>query len=79
IDDIITQPIIEVPTKIYSKTSQKLFDHVLFTKSLNNDVNAVSSDLRVFERVFACSNDNDAYSTCTSLVQPMPAIILALV
>lgn len=97
VDDIITQPIIEVPTKrllhlkelggnlfvssstkIYSKTLQKLFDRVLFTKSLNNDVNTSPSDLRVFERVLARSDDNDAYSTCTSLVQPMPATILIL-
>ncbi|CAF3421995.1 unnamed protein product [Rotaria socialis] len=97
VDDIITQPIIEVPTKrllhlkelggnlfvssstkIYSKVLQKLFDRVLFTKSLNNDVNTAPSDLRVFERVLARSDDNDAYSTCTSLVQPMSATILVL-
>ncbi|CAF1350061.1 unnamed protein product [Rotaria sordida] len=97
VDDIITQPIIEVPTKrllhlkelggnlfvssstkIYSKILQKLFDRVLFTKSLNNDVNTSPSDLRVFERVLARSDDNDAYSTCTSLVQPMSATILVL-
>lgn len=97
VDDIITQPIIEVPTKrllhlkelggnlfvssstkIYSKTLQKLFDRVLFTKSLNNDVNTAPSDLRVFERVLARTDDNDAYSTCTSLVQPMSANILVL-
>jgi phosphoribosylamine-glycine ligase len=97
VDDIITQPIIEVPTKrllhlkelggnlfvssstkIYSKTLQKLFDRVLFTKSLNNDVNTAPSDLRVFERVLARSDDNDAYSTCTSLAQPIPATILVL-
>ena len=97
VDDIITQPIIEVPTKrllhlkelggnlfvssstkIYSKTLQKLFDRVLFTKSLNNDVNTAPSDLRVFERVLARSEDNDAYSTCTSLAQPIPATILVL-
>ena len=95
--DIVTQPIIEVPTKrllhlkelggnlfvssstsIYSKTLQKLFDRVLFTKSLNNDVNTTSSDARVFDRVLARSDDNDAYSTCTSLVQPTPATILIL-
>ncbi|CAF1389651.1 unnamed protein product [Adineta ricciae] len=97
VEDIITQPIIEVPTKrllhlkelggnlfvssstkIYSKTLQKLFDRVLFTKSLNNDVNTAPSDLRVFERVLARSDDNDAYSTCTSLAQPVPATILVL-
>ncbi|CAF4545432.1 unnamed protein product, partial [Rotaria sp. Silwood1] len=97
VEDIITQPIIEVPTKrllhlkelggnlfvssstkIYSKTLQKLFDRVLFTKSLNNDVNTAPSDIRVFERVLARSDDNDAYSTCTSLVQPMSATILVL-
>jgi phosphoribosylamine-glycine ligase len=97
VDDIITQPIIEVPTKrllhlkelggnlfvssttkIYSKILQKLFDRVLFTKSLNNDVNTAPSDLRVFERVLARSDDNDAYSTCTSLAQPIPATILVL-
>ena len=97
VEDIITQPIIEVPTKrllhlkelggnlfvssstkIYSKTLQKLFDRVLFTKSLNNDVNTAPSDLRVFERVLARSDDNDAYSTCTSLAQPIPATILVL-
>jgi phosphoribosylamine-glycine ligase len=97
VDDIITQPIIEVPTKrllhlkelggnlfvssstkIYSKILQKLFDRVLFTKSLNNDVNTTPSDLRVFERVLARSDDNDAYSTCTSLAQPIPATILVL-
>jgi hypothetical protein len=95
--DIITQPIIEVPTKrllhlkelggnlfvssstkIYSKILQKLFDRVLFTKSLNNDVNTAPSDLRVFERVLARSDDNDAYSTCTSLAQPSSATILIL-
>jgi hypothetical protein len=97
VDDIITQPIIEVPTKrllllkelggnlfvssstkIYSKTLQKLFDRVLFTKSLNNDVNTAPSDLRVFERVLARSDDNDAYSNCTSLAQPSSATILVL-
>jgi hypothetical protein len=97
VDDIVTQPIIEVPTKrllhlkelggnlfvssstnIYSKTLQKLFDRVLFTKSLNNDVNTAPSDSRVFERVLARTDDNDAYSTCTSLVQPTPATILIL-
>ena len=97
VEDIITQPIIEVPTKrllhlkelggnlfvssstkIYSKTLQKLFDRVLFTKSLNNDANTAPSDLRVFERVLARSDDNDAYSTCTSLAQPTPATILVL-
>mgnify|MGYP002385064051 FL=1 len=97
VDDILTQPIIEVPTKrllhlkelggnlfvssstkIYSKTLQKLFDRVLFTKSLNNDVNTAPTDLRVFERVLARSDDNDAYSTCTSLAQPIPANILVL-
>ncbi|UJR09324.1 hypothetical protein I4U23_013567 [Adineta vaga] len=97
VDDIITQPIIEVPTKrllhlkelggnlfvssstnIYSKILQKLFDRVLFTKSLNNDVNTAPSDLRVFERVLARSDDNDAYSTCTSLAQPGPATILVI-
>ncbi|CAF1009471.1 unnamed protein product [Adineta steineri] len=95
--DIITQPIIEVPTKrllhlkelggnlfvssstkIYSKTLQKLIDRVLFTKSLNDDVNTGVSDLHVFERVLARSEDNDAYSTCTSLAQPTPATILIL-
>ncbi|CAF4136012.1 unnamed protein product [Rotaria sordida] len=60
--------------KIYSKILQKLFDRALFAKLLNNDVNIVSSDLHVL----ACSDDNDAYSTCTSLLQPMPAIILVL-
>ncbi|CAF1148286.1 unnamed protein product [Rotaria sordida] len=93
IDNIIIQTIIEVPTKdllhlkefdsnlfllssikIYSKILQKLFDRALFAKLLNNDVNIVSSDLHVL----ACSDDNDAYSTCTSLLQPMPAIILVL-
>jgi hypothetical protein len=97
VEDIVTQPIIEVPTKrllhlkelggnlfvssstkIYSKTLQKLFDRVLFTKSLNNDANTAPSDLRVFERVLARSDDNDAYSTCTSLAQPTPATILIL-
>jgi hypothetical protein len=97
VDDIVTQPIIEVPTKrllhlkelggnlfvssstkIYSKTLQKLIDRVLFTKSLNNDVNTAPSDLHVFERVLARSEDNDAYSTCTSLAQPTPATILIL-
>lgn len=97
VDDIITQPIIEVPTKrllhikelggnlfvsstrkIYSKTLQKLIDRVLFTKSLNNDVNTAASDLHVFERVLARTDDNDAYSTCTSLAQPTPATILIL-
>jgi hypothetical protein len=97
VDDIVTQPIIEVPTKrllhlkelggnlfvssstkIYSKTLQKLIDRVLFTKSLNNDVNTAPSDLHVFERVLARSDDNDAYSTCTSLAQPTPATILIL-
>jgi hypothetical protein len=97
VDDIITQPIIEVPTKrllhlkelggnlfvssstkIYSKTLQKVIDRVLFTKSLNNDVNTALSDLHVFERVLARSDDNDAYSTCTSLAQPTPATILIL-
>ena len=95
--DIVTQPIIEVPTKrllhlkelggnlfvssstkIYSKTLQKLIDRVLFTKSLNNDVNTAPSDLHVFERVLARSDDNDAYSTCTSLAPPTPATILIL-
>ena len=95
--DIVTQPIIEVPTKrllhlkelggnlfvssstkIYSKTLQKLIDRVLFTKSLNNDVNTAPSDLHVFERVLARSDDNDAYSTCTSLAPPSPATILIL-
>ncbi|CAF1211359.1 unnamed protein product [Adineta ricciae] len=97
VDDIVTQPIIEVPTKrllhlkelggnlfvssstkIYSKTLQKLIDRVLFTKSLNNDVNTALSDSHVFERVLARSDDNDAYSTCTSLAQPTPATILLL-
>lgn len=97
VEDILTQPIIEVPTKrllhlkelggnlfvssstkIYSKTLQKLFDRVLFTKSLNNDANTAPSDIRVFERVLARSDDNDAYSTCTSLAQPTPATILVL-
>jgi len=97
VEDIVTQPIIEVPTKrllhlkelggnlfvssstkIYSKTLQKLFDRVLFTKSLNNDANTAPSDVRVFERVLARSDDNDAYSTCTSLAQPTPATILIL-
>ncbi|CAF2709014.1 unnamed protein product [Rotaria sp. Silwood2] len=97
VDDIITQPIIEVPTKrllhikelggnlfvsssrkIYSKTLQKLIDRVLFTKSLNNDVNTATSDIHVFERVLARTDDNDAYSTCTSLAQPIPATILIL-
>ncbi|CAF1953802.1 unnamed protein product [Rotaria magnacalcarata] len=97
VDDIITQPIIEVPTKrllhikelggnlfvsssrkIYSKTLQKLIDRVLFTKSLNNDVNTAASDLHVFERVLARTDDNDAFSTCTSIAQPLPATILVL-
>ena len=97
VEDIVSQPIIEVPTKrllhlkelggnlfvssstkIYSKTLQKLFDRVLFTKSLNNDANTAPSDLRVFERVLARSDDNDAYSTCTSLAQPSSATILIL-
>ena len=97
VEDIVTQPIIEVPTKrllhlkelggnlfvssstkIYSKTLQKLFDRVLFTKSLNNDANTAPSDLRVFDRVLARSDDNDAYSTCTSLAQPSSATILIL-
>lgn len=97
VDDIVTQPIIEVPTKrllhlkelggnlfvssstkIYSKTLQKLIDRVLFTKSLNNDVNTAPSDLHVFERVLGRSDDNDAYSTCTSLAPPTPATILIL-
>ncbi|UJR36831.1 hypothetical protein I4U23_029544 [Adineta vaga] len=97
VDDIVTQPIIEVPTKrllhlkelggnlfvssstkIYSKTLQKLIDRVLFTKSLNNDVNTNISDAHVFERVLARSDDSDAYSTCTSLAQPTPATILLL-
>ena len=97
VDDIVTQPIIEVPTKrllhlkelggnlfvssstkIYSKILQKLFDRVLFTKSLNNDANTAPSDFRVFERVLARSDDNDAYSTCTSLAQPSSATILVL-
>ena len=97
VSDIVTQPIIEVPTKrllhlkelggnlfvssstkIYSKTLQKLIDRVLFTKSLNNDVNTSPSDLHVFERVLSRSDDNDAYSTCTSLAQPIPATILIL-
>ncbi|CAF0854195.1 unnamed protein product [Rotaria sordida] len=97
VDDIITQPIIEVPTKrllhikelggnlfvsssrkIYSKTLQKLIDRVLFTKSLNNDVNTATSDIHVFERVLARTDDNDTYSTCTSLAQPIPATILIL-
>ncbi|CAF4990019.1 unnamed protein product, partial [Rotaria sp. Silwood1] len=54
VDDIITQAIIEVPTK-----------HLLYVKEL------APSDLRVLAR----SDDNDAHSTCTSLVQPMPAIL----
>jgi len=97
VTDIVTQPIIEVPTKrllhlkelggnlfvssstkIYSKTLQKLIDRVLFTKSLNNDVNTSPTDLHVFERVLSRSDDNDAYSTCTSLAQPQPATILVL-
>jgi hypothetical protein len=97
VDDIVTQPIIEVPTKrllhlkelggnlfvssstkIYSKTLQKLIDRVLFTKSLNNDVNTSPSDLHVFERVLARSDDNDVYSNCTSLAPPTPATILIL-
>ncbi|CAF3656527.1 unnamed protein product [Rotaria sp. Silwood1] len=55
--DIITQAIIEVPTK-----------HLLHLKEL------APSDLRVLAR----SDDNDPYSTCTLLVQPMPATILLL-
>ncbi|CAF1205345.1 unnamed protein product, partial [Didymodactylos carnosus] len=79
-DDIMTEPIIEVPTKrllqlkevggnlfvssttnIYSKTLQKLFDRVLFTKSLNNDVSTTRDESYVFERVLNRVDDNDDY------------------